>query len=344
MVVALIYDRMRPGMILFSVVILFFCAGILTPKEVLEGFSNKGMITVALLFLVSEGIRKSGVLERLIFAMLPQKKSTVAGTNLRVLPVIAFISAFLNNTPVVVIFAPIIKNWARRMKLPPAKFLIPLSYATILGGICTLIGTSTNLVVDGMIQDAGFKGFSIFELGQVGVIIAIVGIIYLVCFAKRLLPDRTLKDDDIEESSDSGDVVRVEAVLGARFPGNGKTLREFDFHRHYGATVKSLHRNGERLQGDWMNVRLSENDTLILDADGTFIPTWGDSRVFLMLSVLDAEPEMGKKKKYLAMILLLVMIIGATVGELPVVEQALPGLNLDMFFFVCVTTVIMAWT
>ena len=344
MVVALIYDRMRPGMILFSVVILFFCAGILTPKEVLEGFSNKGMITVALLFLVSEGIRKSGVLERLIFAMLPQKKSTVAGANVRVLPVIAFISAFLNNTPVVVIFAPIIKNWARRMKLPPAKFLIPLSYATILGGICTLIGTSTNLVVDGMIQDAGFKGFSIFELGQVGVIIAIVGIIYLVCFAKRLLPDQTLKDDDIEESSDSGDVVRVEAVLGARFPGNGKTLREFDFHRHYGATVKSLHRNGERLQGDWMNVRLSENDTLILDADGTFIPTWGDSRVFLMLSVLDAEPEMGKKKKYLAMILLLVMIIGATVGELPVVEQALPGLKLDMFFFVCVTTVIMAWT
>ena len=299
MVVALIYDRMRPGMILFSVVILFFCAGILTPKEVLEGFSNKGMITVALLFLVSEGIRKSGVLERLIFAMLPQKKSTVAGANLRVLPVIAFISAFLNNTPVVVIFAPIIKNWARRMKLPPAKFLV---------------------------------------------IIAIAGIIYLVCFAKRLLPDRTLKDDDIEESSDSGDVVRVEAVLGARFPGNGKTLREFDFHRHYGATVKSLHRNGERLQGDWMNVRLSENDTLILDADGTFIPTWGDSRVFLMLSVLDAEPEMGKKKKYLAMILLLVMIIGATVGELPVVEQALPGLKLDMFFFVCVTTVIMAWT
>lgn len=73
MVVALIYDRMRPGMILFSVVILFFCAGILTPKEVLEGFSNKGMITVALLFLVSEGIRKSGVLERLIFAMLPQR-------------------------------------------------------------------------------------------------------------------------------------------------------------------------------------------------------------------------------------------------------------------------------
>ena len=123
MVIALIYDRMRPGMILFSVVVLFFCAGILSPKEVLEGFSNKGMITVALLFLVSEGIRKSGVLERLIFAMLPKKTCTVASANLRILPVVASISAFLNNTPVVVIFAPIIKNWARKMHLSPEKFL-----------------------------------------------------------------------------------------------------------------------------------------------------------------------------------------------------------------------------
>ena len=230
------------------------------------------------------------------------------------------------------------------MKLPPAKFLIPLSYATILGGICTLIGTSTNLVVDGMIQDAGFKGFSILRVGTGRGDYSHCGYHLFWFVLPKFIARRTLKDDDIEESSDSGDVVRVEAVLGARFPGNGKTLREFDFHRHYGATVKSLHRNGERLQGDWMNVRLSENDTLILDADGTFIPTWGDSRVFLMLSVLDAEPKWERKRKYLAMILLLVMIIGATVGELPVVEQALPGLNLDMFFFVCVTTVIMAWT
>ena len=224
------------------------------------------MITVAMLFLVSEGVRQSGALGQLIKKLLPEGKTTVFKAQARMLPPVAFVSAFLNNTPVVVIFAPIIKRWAEAVRLPATKFLIPLSYVTILGGICTLIGTSTNLVVDGMIQDAGFKGFSIFELGQVGVIIAIAGIIYLVCFAKRLLPDRTLKDDDIEVSSDSGDVVRVEAVLGARFPGNGKTLREFDFHRHYGATVKSLHRNGERLQGDWMNVRLSENDTLILDA------------------------------------------------------------------------------
>lgn len=98
------------------------------------------------------------------------------------LPTIAFISAFLNNTPVVVIFAPIIKRWAESVKLPATKFLIPLSYVTILGGICTLIGTSTNLVVHGMILEAGYEGFTMFELGKVGIFVAIAGILYLFAF------------------------------------------------------------------------------------------------------------------------------------------------------------------
>ena len=147
MIAALITDRMRPGMILFSVVVLFLCVGILTPSEVVEGFSNRGMITVALLFLVSEGVRQSGALTQLIKKLLPQGKTTVFKAQLRILPTIAFISAFLNNTPIVVIFAPIIKHWTKTVNLPSTKFLIPLSYVTILGGICTLIGTSTNLVV-----------------------------------------------------------------------------------------------------------------------------------------------------------------------------------------------------
>ena len=176
MMAALIADKMRPGMVLFSVVVLFLCAGILTPKEMLEGFSNKGMITVALLFLVSEGIRQSGTLGQVIKKLLPQGKTTVFKAQLRILPSVAFISAFLNNTPVVVIFAPIIKHWAKSVKLPATKFLIPLSYVTILGGICTLIGTSTNLVVHGMILEAGYEGFTMFELGKVGIFIAIAGI------------------------------------------------------------------------------------------------------------------------------------------------------------------------
>ena len=98
MVIALILDKMRPGMVLFSVVVLFLCAGILSPKEMLEGFSNKGMITVAMLFLVSEGVRQSGALGQVIKKLLPVGKTTVFKAQLRMLPSIAFISAFLNNT------------------------------------------------------------------------------------------------------------------------------------------------------------------------------------------------------------------------------------------------------
>ena len=163
LILALIKDRMRPGLILLSGAVVFLCAGILSPSEMVEGFANKGMITVAMLFLVSEGVRRSGLLEKLLLKLLPKKDAGIRKVQLRMIPVIAFISAFLNNTPVVVIFAPMIKRWAERMRLPATKLLIPLSYATILGGMCTLIGTSTNLVVHGMVIESGFEGFSMLK-------------------------------------------------------------------------------------------------------------------------------------------------------------------------------------
>ena len=343
MLTALATDKMRPGMILFSAVVVFLCTGILSPKELLAGFSNKGMITVALLFLVSEGIRQSGALTQFIKKLLPQEKTSVLKAQLRILPTITVISAFLNNTPVVVIFAPIIKRWANYLKLPATYFLIPLSYATILGGICTLIGTSTNLVVHSMIEDAGMKGFSMFELGKVGIFIALAGIIYLLLFSTRLLPaDRpeNLSEDDKKPST----YHLVEAILGARFPGINKRISEFDFQRHYGAEIKEIRRNGHTYN-DISKLRFREGDTLLLLADDSFIKTWGESSVFLMLANgKDYEPA-GKKKRWFALSLLIFMITGATVSELPAVQEYLPeGLELDMFFFVAITTVIMAWT
>ena len=297
------------------------------------------MITVGMLFLVSEGIRQSGALGQLIKKLLPEGKTTVFKAQLRMLPPIAFVSAFLNNTPVVVIFAPIIKRWAESVKLPATKFLIPLSYVTILGGICTLIGTSTNLVVHGMILEAGYEGFTMFELGRVGIFIALAGIIYLFVFSNKLLPDsRTDRYDEEEEDGNPGNLHRVEAVLGSRFPGINKTLGEFNFTRHYGAI-------GQRFTRDLDKVTLHEGDTLVLWADDTFVPTWGESSVFLLLANgKDGTEPVSRKKRWLALGLLIFMIVGATIGELPVVKEAFPEIRLDMFFFVCITTIIMAWT
>lgn len=346
MLAALIWDKMRPGMVLLTVVVFFLCIGILSPKEMLEGFSNKGMITVGMLFLVSEGVRQSGALGQLIKRLLPEKRTTVLKAQIRMLPPVAFVSAFLNNTPVVVIFAPIIKRWAEAVGLPATKFLIPLSYVTILGGICTLIGTSTNLVVHGMILEAGYEGFSMFELGQVGIFVALAGMLYLFLFSNKLLPDQRIQPAEEEaEEGDRGHLHRVEAVLGARFPGINKTLGEFNFTRHYGAIVKEVKSGGQRFTHDLDKVVLHEGDTLVLWTDDSFIPTWGESSVFLLLANgSDPEEPVSKNKRWLALGLLIFMIVGATVGELPFVKERITSIRLDMFFFVSITTIIMAWT
>ena len=376
MLVALMKEFLRPGLILFTAVVLFMVSGIITPEEALKGFSNKGMITVALLYLVSEGVRKSGILERIVFHMLPKKNASITSAGLRFYPIVTFISAFFNNTPVVVIFAPMIKNWARKMKLPPTKFLIPLSYATIIGGICTLIGTTTNLVLHGMLlQEAKEEamavesgaeegvlmrfgvtdGISMFELSKVGIFIALAGLIYLIFFSRYLLPDSRMSEEDADDQNLAPGMTRHEVLLGNRFPGLGKTLHEFDFYRHYGAHVRAISRGGNILEGDYMNMRLTHEDTLIVDADSTFMKTWGESSVFWMINrVGDYEPPLSKKKRWFALVLLILMIIGATVGELEPVKQHLaqsefvqtymPALKIDMFFCACVTAVIMSWT
>ena len=326
MLAALIMDKMRPGIVLLSLVVVYMAAGIITPKQMVAGFSNRGMITVALLFLVSEGIRQSGALSTVVKKLLPGDGCTVTRAQMRILPIVSGFSAFLNNTPVVVIFAPIIKNWAKRVGLSCTKFLIPLSYATILGGLCTLIGTSTNLVVHGMM---------------------IAGLIFILLTSKRLLPDErpdSIEDEENETAEESGRHV-VEVVLGSRFPGLKRKLKNFDFKRRYGAEVKEIRQGGQEITENLGEVRLQEGDTLVLLADDAFTRTWGDSSVFLMMTngkEIPARP-VPEWKKWTALALLIIMIVGATVGELPAIQEHFPGVKMDMFFFSAITAVIMAW-
>ena len=348
MLIALIMDKMRPGIVLLSLVVLFMVAGIITPQQMVAGFSNRGMITVALLFLVSEGVRQSGALAAVIKKLLPEKKTTVMRAQLRLLPVVSAFSAFLNNTPVVVIFAPIVKNWAKKCGLSCTKFLIPLSYATILGGLCTLIGTSTNLVVHGMMIDRGLDGLKMFDLAYIGIPITVAGLVYILVVSKRLLPaDRpdNFEDEEAEVAEDTGQHI-VEVVLASRFPGLKRKLKNFDFKRRYGAEVKEIRQNGQVITEDLGEVRLQEGDTLVLLADSAFTRTWGDSSVFLMMTngqEIPAGRPMPAWKKWTALALLILMIAGATIGELPYVQERFPGVKMDMFFFASVTAVVMAW-
>ncbi|MCG7334555.1 SLC13 family permease [Sporosarcina sp. ACRSM] len=200
MLVCLIVEIARPGMIIFSVLVILLLAGILTPREALSGFSNEGMMTVALLFIVAGAVQKSGMTDYIVEKWL-RKSQTETGAMVRFFVPISMLSAFLNNTPIVVTFTPTIKNWCEERGIAPSKFLIPLSYATILGGTITLMGTSTNIVVHGMLLDYGLDGFSLFTLSAVGIPVTVLGLFFLFTIGKRLLPDHKGFSQQVKEGA-----------------------------------------------------------------------------------------------------------------------------------------------
>lgn len=214
MLVALMKEMASPGFIIAAVLAILLITGILTPEEAFSGFSNEGMLTVALLFIVAGAVQHSGLIDRMIESWL-QKSRSIGGSKWRLFIPIAMMSAFLNNTPIVVTFAPIIKSWCEKRGLASSKFLIPLSYVTIMGGTITLIGTSTNLVVHGMMLSYGLEGFSLFTLSMVGIPITIVGLIYILTIGMRILPSYPIDHSlEKEEAASLDSMMAVYAADG----------------------------------------------------------------------------------------------------------------------------------
>mmetsp|Transcript_84289 Transcript_84289/g.233613 ORF Transcript_84289/g.233613 Transcript_84289/m.233613 type:complete len:1193 (+) Transcript_84289:75-3653(+) len=190
MFVALMSDRVGADVVMLSALAVSMAAGIVSVPEGLGGFANEGLLTVVALFVVAEGISRTGGLDWYMSKLLGSP-STVASAQLRLIFPIAIVSAFLNNTPVVAVMIPIVTRWSNNCGIHPGQLMIPLSFASILGGTCTLIGTSTNLVVEGMLQQrygSGRYEVGLFGLGIYGVPVALSGLAYILAFSPRLLP------------------------------------------------------------------------------------------------------------------------------------------------------------
>jgi di/tricarboxylate transporter len=164
-------------------------AGVLDIKESFDGFSSSGVVTVGMLYVVVAGIQGTGGLNWVVKRLLGTPR-TVAAAQLRMMLPIAGLSAFLNNTPVVALFIPVIKKWGAAINISPSKLLIPLSYASIFGGICTLIGTSTNVVINGMYHERFHESLTMFGIAALGVPCLIAGVLFMVMFSGKLLPER----------------------------------------------------------------------------------------------------------------------------------------------------------
>lgn len=261
MIAALAKEMLRPGLILFTTASILMALGIISAKETVAGFANIGMLTVAVLFLVSEGVRQTGVLNRFAQFFLPKRRGRIPFMLPRIMLPVSVLSAFLNNTPIVIIFGPMIKKWAEKLNLSSQKFLIPLSYATIFGGMCTLIGTSTNLVVHGLMIDNGMNGFSMFELAKIGVPVLIIGTIYVAIFGNWLLPGKKIKFNkpsrDFREYFYDLIVTKNSPLIGQRFrTGRIRELKNLILH--------SVEREGFALVPNGEGIIIQENDILLV--------------------------------------------------------------------------------
>jgi len=165
---------------------------LLTPTRLLAGFANPALLTVIALLVMGEGLARTGVLEAGAQMFFRYGRGHAALATGLAFVAVLLVSGFMNNTPVVVIFIPIMQALATRLGQSPSKFMMSLSFAAILGGMVTLIGSSTNLLVSGMLIELGDEGFSFFQFAVPGAALALVGVVYVIFICPRLLPERAL--------------------------------------------------------------------------------------------------------------------------------------------------------
>ncbi|RZM28636.1 MAG: SLC13/DASS family transporter [Sphingomonas sp.] len=186
-VAALIWDKVRSDVVALTGAAVLLMTGVVRPIEVQGAFASPAIIALASLFVIAYALELSGLLDRAIEAAVKMCKRLGSAGIWLMLGAIGIVSCFLNSTPIVVLGAPVVRDVATALKLPPKRYLMPLSYITVLTGCCTLIGTSTNLLVDDMARVAGQPRFGMFEITPVGLPMALAGAIYLFLFSGRLM-------------------------------------------------------------------------------------------------------------------------------------------------------------
>lgn len=394
-----------PDIALLCGLVVVMLAGVIDAGTAIRGFGNEGLLTVAALFVVAAGMQNTGTI-RWLASLLLRSGSGIRSTLANLCIPTAFVSAFLNNTPIVAVLTPATIDFAKQQRYSPSKLLMPLCFATTLGGTLTLIGTSTNLVVAGLVESVintaapnklnGLHAIGFFEITRIGLPLAIIGVAYLIFAAPKILPqripvieplsdprqytarlevaaggpldgrtiaeaklrrldglflveiqrtgdsisapgpDQRLRGNDtlvfagaVEQivalrstpglnpdgekktSTNSRGRLMIEAVISNSFPGLNRSIREFGFRARYDAAVIAVARNGERVTGRIGDIILQVGDTLLLEANESFLARNRSSRDFFLVSGLPSS-DLRPQRAILALSILIAMIGAAT--------------------------------
>jgi len=257
---ALALTRWATDVVLMFGLTVLLAIGILDPAQALAGFSNEGVITVAVLFIVSAGLKETAAIHWIAQTLFGKPKS-IAHAQYRIMAPVAAMSALLNNTPVVAMLIPALNDWARKYQLSVSKLMIPLSYAAIIGGTCTLIGTSTNLVINGMLKTntEHSTGLMMFELAWVGIPCVLITLFYVIVVSPWLLPERK---PVIDYSEDARQYV-TEMMVDKNSPLIGQTIEQAGLRQLPGAYLVEIERKGRILPAVSPEEVLYEADRLV---------------------------------------------------------------------------------
>ncbi len=407
---ALSLSRLPADVILLGGVGVLLLLDVLTVKGALTGFANEGVATVGVLYIVAHALSAAGAVEWISSGILGRPRS-LRIAQLRLMAPVVFFSSVMNNTPVVAMMVPVVTDWSRRLGFPASQLMMPLSFAAIIGGVCTLIGTSTNLIINGMLQQLEQDiDLGIFDLVWIGIPCSIAVIAFILLFSRRLLPfkqgaARSFEDTRqysvemmVEAESpiagrsieDAGlrhlpglylaEIVRgsrvigrvspsvhlhagdrlvfvgnvdtvvelkkitglvsaenqvfkldqsgnerslVEVVIGPDFPLRGKSVREGNFRKYYGAVIIAVCRDGKQIKKRIGDVELEPGDTVLLETNSEFVRKQRFSRDFLVVSPVADFHLARHSKRWVAVAIMLFMVISAATGLLSMFKAAM---------------------
>ena len=283
-------EYVRPSLGFLGAVLLFILAGVLPAEELLHGFSNPSIASIILLILLTAGLRKNFNIESLFDKIFKSAKS-YRSFLLLMMGQVAIISSFLNNTPVVAAMTPYVFNWGKKKQISPSKLLIPLSFSTICGGMITLIGTSTTLVLNGFLLDMGLNGLNVFNLFIIGLSVTITFILFIFFFGHKLLPDRI---DLLEEFRKNKREYLIETQLDPDSPLANKTIKEAGLRNLKGVYLVEIVRKNNIVSPVEPSEVIEQEDTLIFAGNTTDIVELVKSDYGIMLPDPSISRNNGK--------------------------------------------------
>ena len=260
-VALILANRVPVDVALVAAMVVLMITEVVSPIEALGGFSNPAIFIIACFYIVSAAVRESGALHWWVMKLLGDNKSLNIFLP-RLMAPIAIISSVMSNTPVVAMFIPFLRDWASKNNLSLSKVLIPLSFASILGGVCTLIGTSTNIIVIGLLENSPEAvSLNLFSPAVVGIPIIILGIIYFALFGHKLLPDRKIESDSFNISDTRQYAVSMKIESGSVL--SGKTIMESGLLRLNYSLLSEIKTAGKTISSIRSNRTLKDDDILI---------------------------------------------------------------------------------